>query len=174
PSLPLLLFPLLPLPPFHASAPTALSTLSLHDALPILLRLPADPVPAQCPPRSGRSCLYRRLQLVPDPVQSHCPHAAARAGLLRAVPVHVELQRLHGPAALRLHPRQVPHVPVRQAVDGRRYRLRVEPYPGFVPDLHPAAADRLLLCTGPVRRGYLGRRSQGLIPSLSGGAPASR
>ena len=29
------------------------------------------------------------------------------------------LQRLHGPAALRLHPRQVPHVPLRQAVDGR-------------------------------------------------------
>ena len=51
--------------------------------------------------------------------QSHCPHAAARAGVLRAVPVHVELQRLHGPAALRLHPRQVPHVPLRQAVDGR-------------------------------------------------------
>ena len=32
-----------------------------------------------------------------------------------------------------------------------------------VPDLHPAAADRLLLCTGSVRRRYLRRCCQGLI-----------
>jgi len=46
-------------------------------------------------------------------------HAGTRSGVLRTVPVHVELQRLYGPAALRQHPRQVPHVPVRQAVHGR-------------------------------------------------------
>ena len=55
----------------------------------------------------------------PDPVQGHRAHAGTRSGVLRTVPVHVELQRLHGPAALRQHPRQVPHVPVREAVHGR-------------------------------------------------------
>ena len=52
-------------------------------------------------------------------VQGHRAHAWPRSGVLRTVPVHVELQRLHGSAALRQHSRQVSHVPVRQAVHGR-------------------------------------------------------
>jgi oligogalacturonide transport system permease protein len=62
---------------------------------------------------------HRRLLLLPDPVQGHRPDADARSGVLRTVPVHVELQRLHGSPALRPDPCKVPHVPVRQAVHGR-------------------------------------------------------
>ncbi len=64
-------------------------------------------------------CSIDGLQLLPDPVQGHCPHADARSGVLRTVPVHVELQRLHGPPALCADPCKVPDVPVRQAVHGR-------------------------------------------------------
>ena len=84
-----------------------------------LLRLPAGPVHAQHPPRSGRGCRHRRLRPGQDPVQDHCPDAEPLSGGLRSVPVHVELQRLHGSPALRPDPQQVPDVHLRQAVHGR-------------------------------------------------------
>ena len=69
--------------------------------------------------RSGRGCCHRRLRPGQDPVQDHRPDAEPLSGGLRSVPVHVELQRLHGSPALRPDSQQVPDVHLRQAVHGR-------------------------------------------------------
>ena len=75
-----------------------------------------------------------------------------------------------GPLLPRCTPLQSTRCPCSSScsMDGDN-RLRTEPHPGSVPDLHPAAADRLLLCTGSVRRRYLRRCcSKGCIALHSG------
>ena len=111
--------------------------------------------------------LHRRLRPGQDPVQDHRPDAEPLSGGLRSVPVHVELQRLHGSPALRSDPQQVPDVHLRQAVHGRRQRFQLEPYPGTVPDLHHPAVGRFLLRTGCLHRRHFRRRREGLNAALA-------
>ena len=120
------------------------------------------------PPRSGRGCRHRRLRPGQDPVQDHCPDAEPLSGGLRSVPVHVELQRLHGSPALRPDPPASTRCPSSSSCPwtltaafnwNRILALSLT--------LHHPAVGRFLLRTGCLHRRHFRRRREGLNAALA-------